>query len=251
MIVSQTSFHDALFDRATPVPMGLQDGQGLPAGRRFNVYRNTVAVSLTEALELGFPAVRSLIGDENFRKLAGLFLRRTPPSTPLMMLYGKEFPEFLESFAPLSDIRYLGDVARLEQAQREAYHAADAKPVAPEALAGLAPDALAHSRFRLAPAIRLIRSVWPVHDIWRFATQKGAAKPAARAQDVLVTRPDYDPELHVLPEGGAAFLGAIQTGATLTKACEAGEIETEAFDLAAMLGLLLQTGAIIAVTPED
>src|SRR6056297_460487 len=250
MTISQTSFRDALFDRAKPVPMGLQDGQGLPAGRRFNVYRNNVAVSLTEALELGFPAVKSLIGNENFRKVSGLFLRQTPPSAPMMMLYGKEFPDFLESFAPLSDIRYLGDVARLEQAQREAYHAADAQALAPEALARLSPDTLAQSRFRLAPAIRLIRSVWPAHDIWRFATMDGAPKPTAQAQDVLVTRPEYDPELLVLPQGGAAFVAAILAGATLTQACEAGEIDAKAFDLAAMLGLLLQSGAIIAVEPE-
>lgn len=251
MTIRQACFRDALFDSAKPVPPGLRDGLGLPAGRRFNVYRNNVAVSLTEALEIGFPAVRSLIGMENFKKVSGLFLRQTPPSAPMMMLYGKEFPSFLDTFAPLSHLRYLGDVARLEQAQREAYHAADARAVAPETLAQLPPDALAQSRFRLAPAIRIVRSPWPIHDIWRFATTEGAPKPAAQPQDVLVTRPEYDPELYVLPQGGAAFVVALMAGRILADACDAGTSDAEAFDLSAMLGLLLQGSAITAVETED
>jgi len=250
MKVCQTSFHDALFDRTTAVPPGLCDGVGQPAGRRFNVYRNNVAVSLTEVLEHGFPAVRSLIGDENFKKVSGLFLRQTPPSIPVMMLYGQEFPGFLETFPPLSHIGYLGDVARLEQAQREAYHAADSGSVAAETLARLSPDALAHTRFRLAAATRLIRSSWPVYDIWRFATMNGAPKPAALAQDVLITRPEYDPALNVLPQGGAAFVAALLAGNTLAEACDAGASDAEAFDLSAMLRLLLQGRAITAVETE-
>ncbi|MCR9114506.1 MAG: DNA-binding domain-containing protein, partial [Rhodobacteraceae bacterium] len=101
MIVDQTEFHDALLDAARTVPEGLQDGQGRPAGNRFSVYRNNVAVSLTEALEVSFPAIVKLIGEENFKKVAGLFLRRHPPTTPMIMYYGAEFPAFLEPFEPL------------------------------------------------------------------------------------------------------------------------------------------------------
>jgi hypothetical protein len=96
----------------------------------------------------------------------------------------------------------------------------------------------------------LIRSTWPVHDIWCFATVDGAPKPTPRAQDVLVTRPDFDPKVHALPHGGAAFVAALLAGDTLAEASDAGERDAQAFDLAALLGLLLQGGAITAVETE-
>ena len=50
MTVSQLDFRTAMLDAAVDVPDGLIDANGNPAGQRFSVYRNNVAVSLTEAL---------------------------------------------------------------------------------------------------------------------------------------------------------------------------------------------------------
>jgi len=249
MSPTQTLFHDALLDGSALTPEGLSDGRGRPAGRRFDVYRNNVAVSLTEALEAGFPAIRSLIGPENFKKVSGLFLRQQPPSTPLIMQYGTEFPAFLEQFAPLSHLRYLGDVARLEQAQREAYHAADRAPVDSGELECLSPDLMAQSRLDLAPALRVLRSPWPVHGIWRYASESGAPKPAAVAEDLVITRPEFDPVIKVLPPGGAVFLNALCDARSLTQAAEAALGEAPSFELSRMLALLLEGRAITAIIP--
>ena len=234
-----------------PVPPGLSDGRGHGAGRRFDVYRNNVAVALTEALEAGFPAVRSLVGPENFRKAASVFARQSPPDTPVLMVYGAGFPRFLEGFTPLAHLGYLADVARLDQAMREAYHAADATPMPSSALEAQDPACLARACVELSPALRLVRSAWPVHAIWRFATEDSAPKPAAKAEDVLITRPEFDPVAHVLPSGGASFLTALRSGRTLQDAADQAVEATPEFDLAAMLGLLLQGAAITALHRKE
>lgn len=244
--MNQAGFRSALLSADLPRPCGMTDGAGQPAGRRFDVYRNNVAVSLTEALETGFPVIAKLLGGPNFRLLAGAFLRQHPPTSPLMMHYGAGMPGFLARFAPTRPLGYLPDVARLELALRESYHAADAAPVDPAGLQRMPPEALAAASLTLAPATRLIRSRWPVHAIWRFNMEEGP-KPHMKAEDVLILRPGFDPEPHLLPPGGGAFVETLLTGAPLGAAHEVGLTESDAFDPAPVLALLIGGQAITRI----
>ena len=238
--MSQSDFRAAILDPERPAPAGLTDPQGRPAGRRFDVYRNNVTVSLTEALRQAFPAILKLVGDEFFTAMAREHLRAHPPTSPLMMFYGEEMPAFLESFPPVAHLGYLPDIARLELALRRSYHAADAPPIDPTVLGALPPDALVASRFGFAPALRLVRSRWPIHGIWSANMRGTPAPKAAVAEDVLVVRPDFDPDPRLLPAGAGRFIDDLMNGDTVGEALEkAGE-----FDLTATLGLLIGADAI-------
>ncbi|MGR3270777.1 DUF2063 domain-containing protein [Thalassococcus profundi] len=242
----QSAFRAALLDADRDVPSGLTDGAGRPAGRRFAVYRNNVAVSLREALETGFPVVAKLLGPENFHMVAGVHLRAAPPRSPLMMQFGADFPAFLDSFPPLARLPYLGDVARIELALRRAYNAADAAPVDPARLSRLGEDRLHTARLSLAPAVSVICSPWPIFAIWARNRRPGSPKPIPGAQDVVILRPAFDPEPHLLPPGGGAFVAALLTGAPLARSIDAAG---NGFDLSAALSLLLAQGAITDIQP--
>lgn len=244
MTMSERDFTRAIMDASQPVPLGLLDGQARDAGRRFSVYRNNVAVSLTEALHTGFPVITKLLGTQNMDALAGMFLRQQPPSSPLMMHYGAGFPDFLASLEQLAHLGYLPDVARLELAIRRSYHAADAQPIAPDTLATRAPEELMASTVTFAPAVEILRSDWPLYDIWAFNMLEGADKPRAEAQDVIITRPDFDPTPTALPAGGADWIRALQDGRTVGTAHDLALQKVPEFDLGATLAILLQGGAI-------
>ncbi len=241
--MNQSTFRAALLDPACPVPPGLTDPEGRPAGRRFDVYRNNVAVGLTEALRQSFPALRKLVGEEFFTAMAQEHLRTHPPASPMMMFYGEAMPGFLERFAPVAHLPYLADVARLELALRRSYHAADAAPVGGTVLQALPPDRLMASGVMLAPALRLVRSRWPVQTIWAANLRGGPPPELAQPEDVLITRPDFDPEPAVLPAGAASFVQALLGGATFGAAYDAAGT----FDLTTTLGLLLAGGAIVGI----
>jgi len=244
MMSGQDQFRAALLDPGLPVPQGLQDAQGRPAGKRFDVYRNNVVVGLIEALATAFPVIEKLLGAENFRVLAGAYVRAYPPRSALMMFYGDHLPAFLQGFEPVADLGYLPDVARLELAIRRCYHAADAIPVNPQSLNGLTPDRLMKTRFRFAPAVDIVRSDWPVHAIWRFNMQNGE-KPRMQAEDVLLMRPEFDPVQVLLPPGGASFIAALQTQHTLA---EALDMAAES-DLTSLLMQLFTGRALIEINP--
>lgn len=238
-------FSAALLDPNHPAPPGLLNPDGRPATKRFNVYRNNVAVGLADALELSFPVLRQLLGTDFFRAMAGLFLRQHPPRSPMMMFYGAAMPDFLAGFPPVAHLPYLPDIARLELAIRQTYHAADADRFDGTRLGRLSPDVLMQARLHFAPAVQLVRSDWPVHAIWLANTDPSAPKPSAGAQAVLITRPNYDPALHPLSLAAAQVVDLLMHGNSFAMALTAAPPD---FDLGGLLTLLLSQGAISDLT---
>jgi hypothetical protein len=244
MNVTQATFRAAMLDPDAAVPEGIVNPDGAPAQKRFDVYRNNVAVSLSDALETAFPVVRKLVGDEFFRAMAGVYLRKHPPKTPLMMYYGDAMPQFLGRFGPTKSIGYLPDIARIELALRHAYHAADETPVAADALTAIAPDALMCAKLRVAPAVQTVVSDFPIAAIYRANTDDTAPKPIMQPEAVLITRATFDPQIHTINAAGAACVKALQKGQPLGQAMATSDAT---LDLGAVLGLLLAQSAITEI----
>ncbi len=233
----QSLFATALIHPDAPLPQGLIDPQGRPAPRRFDVYRNNVTVGLVRNLEAGFPAVHSLVGDDFFNAMAQEFARAHPPKSRIMMLYGDDFADFIQGFTPAASLGYLPDVARLEQAMRMSYHAADGGPTADFAALDEAQFIAARAQF--APAVCLITSPWPIHSIWHAALH-GGTPPVMATQSVLILRPEFDVTPHLLPLGAEQFLHELMAGKTIGDAINAAPD----FELTATLSLLISGGAI-------
>ena len=140
-------------------------------------------------------------------------------------------------------------MARLEQLWRRAYHAADAPTLAPEELAGLDEAAMADLRLTPHPAFALLASPLAVHSI--FAANRGSAAAVpdpARAERVVLTRPQFDVQLRTIPTGAHGFLSTLASGQTLADAAEQGFACDDSFDLAAAIRLMVEAGAFQSLT---
>ena len=239
-------FRTPLLDPTQVRPEGLRGAAGAPADTRYDVYRNNVTHSLIAALHSAFPLVLKVLGTQNFDRLAPAYVRAHPPTSPLMMHYGADFPDFLTAQPQLSKMGYLPDCARLDLALRRSYHAADSAPFDLETFQQLTPEEMMQTQLIPAPATVLLRSSWPLFDIWRFNMQADAPKPQMQAQDVLITRPEFDPAPHLLPPGGGVWFAALAEGATLDQAHDTALALVPDFDLGAALGLCFATGAFRA-----
>jgi hypothetical protein len=143
----------------------------------------------------------------------------------------------------------LADVARLENAWVEAYHAEDAAAATVGDLAALSPDFLPDTRIAFHPAARLLRFATPAASVWASAqTSDATAAPAeAIGEDALITRPDCDVRVRVLPPLAHDFALSLGEGATLIEAVAA--VNNPAFDLGAHLVGLVESGAVASIIP--
>jgi hypothetical protein len=70
------------------------------------------------------------------------------------------------------------------------------------------------------------------------------------AQDILILRPEFDPEPHLLPSGAGVFIEHLQQGTTLGTALDHALAVVADFDLSQTLGLLIAGQAIVHLDTE-
>ncbi len=237
----QAAFRAALLDGAEAPAAALIAGDGLAPSARLAIYRHHVLSTLTAALESTYPVVCRLVDRRFFGYAADVYIRRHPPTGPCLFEYGESFPAFLAGFPPCRALAWLPDIAALEWALHRAVHADEAAPLAPEALAAVPKTDVGRLVLRLDPSVTLLRSRWPIDEIWRAnqPDRDGAADLDAGPVRLEVRRCDDEAAMRALPASTWEFRRALAEGQTLA-ASAGGALATDpAFDLAQALHALL------------
>jgi hypothetical protein len=193
------------------------------------------------------------VGEEFFRAAAQRYAGSEPPGSPVLTEYGAGFARFLERFEPAASLPYLPDVARIERAWIEAYHARDAPTLDPAALERLAGDRVRGIRFAAHPSLRVVRSGYPSLTIWRMNVADGVPEPidpASGGEDALLVRPGAEVVVRWIPPGGAQFLEALAHGEPLGAAAQATQRDHADFDVAAHLSELLECGVFAGFSAD-
>ncbi len=247
----QGEFAAALLDPTRPGPAGLRAWNRSDPLRRLAVYRNNVVSSLVDALADTFPVVQQLVGTEFFRAMAAVFVRRSPPRSRILALYGDGFGDFIAGFEPAAALPYLADVARLEFARMQACHAGDAEPIAEAALTQVLAhaDALAGMRLEWHPSLQAVESPFAVVSLWAAHQTDGEVESVEIdcAEQALVLRAGLD--VLVLPAGlgTTRFVALTLAGAAFGAAAAHACAVDPGFDLGAALARLLRHGALVAL----
>lgn len=208
---------------------------------RLAVYTNNIMVSLIEVLEAAYPAIRRLIGEDNFGVLTAGYVRAQPPSAPRLSAYGDRFAEHVaDQPAAMADLPFLADLARLEWACNSAYFAVDTPVLTPEALQNIPSEAYPGLQLTPHPATWWISSPYPIHDLWQAESLPDAWSETE--QCVVVNRVDAQVAVNSATSGELALLSAFAAGATLAEAAGAA-VETDPdLDLQTLLALHLSRG---------
>lgn len=218
---TQQKLLDSLLHRRPGAEVLVEPG-AFSAKQHLQIHQNNIYVSLTEALSAIYPVVARLVGEDFFRASCREFIPGHAPKAAALLQFGKEFPDFLARFEPSSSLVYLPDVARLEWAWHESFHAGDAPPFDSSVLLDLAGPEQDRLKFALHPAARLARSDYPVYRIWQTNQPDfqgaGEIDLDQGPEQVLLVRPELAVLVLPLEPAEWALLDGLNGGETLEAA---------------------------------
>lgn len=167
----------------------VRGGGYLSSAEAVEVYRAGYSARMSEALGETFEACWRVLGDEEFLDACKKYCRSIPSTSHNLSDYGFSFPTFLlnrsQAHAP-----FIADLARLEWAYKELFHAAPHTALTAEQLSvAVKPSSV----FVFGHAVQLLSFNHSVVNIWK--RDRSDATPLSRS--------DWDGPQHVLMYKGA------------------------------------------------
>ncbi len=242
--------HSLLSDLSPSLQESFATHSTIASEQRFSIYQNNVFHSLSNALADLYPVVKKLVGDDFFMGTASYYLRENPPQQAAMVYFGQDFSDFLRTFEHTRDMTYLADIAELELARQEAYHAADENTLTATGFAEITPDKLSVAHISLHSSLRLVRSNHPIFTIWQANQDDQALKEnidLSEPQQILVVRPTYELLMYSIDRGTYDFINALQSGSTLEQALEKALVSSPELDVSKTISFAVQTQLITRV----
>lgn len=169
----QHDFRRRLTGSAPDAARSLAGDGGAGEGAGLAVYQNNYRAQLVGCLQESYPQLRAHIGEERFLFAAAAHIQRRPPHAWTLDAYADGFAATLGELFP--DNPDVDELAWIELALSDAFVAADAAPLAAEALAAVDWE---HVRLRFAPSLRLSPLSTNADDIW-WALRDGQPVPEA------------------------------------------------------------------------
>lgn len=197
--------------------------QEMPGTRRLDVYVNAYYVRLIEALRSDYTALAALLGDDEFARICGDYVRAYPSHYFSLRWFGQYLPLFLRTGGePDSDL--LAELATFEWAFVDAFDAPDVALADESAAASVPFDAWPALCIEFHPSLRTVELHWNSLEIWKAARASTALPQPQRAVDAvtcLVWRPQLLSQFRMLDADEAAALAAARDGADFAAMCEA------------------------------
>jgi hypothetical protein len=220
--------------------------------RGLRAYRSNGRELAVRALAGAYPAIASLLGEEDFGPLARSLWLAHPPQRGDLAHWGADLPRHIESLPELAQEEpYLADLARVEWALHEASSAADGvlDTASFQLLQQRDPSELT---LVLAPGTACIQSPWPVASLALAFYEGAAALEVARrrltapeAEAALVWRQGWKPRLRPARAGEPDFVTALQDRRSLLDSLASAP----QFDLNDWLAAAVQGGLLLGAQP--
>jgi hypothetical protein len=255
-ITNPDATNESLGDERGPAPRVLEalvhGDQRLSAAERVEIYANAYFYRLLECLGEDFPATLAVLGEDNFAALVKEYLLEHPPTEPSILYAGLYLADFLNDHPFAERWPFIADLARLERAVLDVFHAADAPALGLETLHAVPSEDWPALKLRTHPAVEIVHSEWRIADLLHTVEQgREWTDPEHEEASVLVWRQNALVNYRNLEPVERDALVIVSKGASFAAVCEAIATRSEEPNRVTLIGQLmarwLADGIIMAV----
>ena len=218
----------------------IRSHQRLGALQRINIYADAYFYRLLECLKEEFPAALAVAGPKEFADLVRGYLAWRPPTEPSIFYAGRYLPEFLRNHSLPQRWPFIAELARLERATLESFHASDAPTLSGEVMSGIPAEQWPALELRAHPSLEILRGEWRVTELLS-AVERGDkwVEPRHETTTLIVWRQGMQVLYRNLEEVEIRALAILREGASFAGICEAVATAACESDEVALIGRLL------------
>ncbi len=144
----------------------------VPAQIRLDIYAHAYKYRLVEALEDTFPALNTLMGDEDFFNLGVAYINAHPSQHFSLRYFGHLLSSFLASDIHYKEQVLLSEMAQFEWLLRAAFDAKDGSALTLESLQTINPDSWPILQFEFHQSINQITLQYNTPQLWKAIDQQ-------------------------------------------------------------------------------
>jgi hypothetical protein len=225
LITAPSGVAEGLANEKSLAPEGLErviaGDERLSAEERVDIYANMYFYRLLDVLKEDFPATLAMVGAERFHNLVTGYLIEYPPAHFSISYAGNHLADFIHEHPLREEFPFLADLARVERALIEVFHAPGAVPLDAPQMRALPPKDWPALKLRLSPAHQILELEWDVAPILK-AVEEGVepSQPTRREIRMLVWRNSNRVYYRAIDSAERAALDAIGKGTTFAEMCE-------------------------------
>ncbi len=229
------------------------------------VYVSAYRLRLAEFLDEDYPALRVLLGDDDFEALVEAYIDENPSRLRNARWYSTRLPDFMQESENWSANALAIGLALFERALTDAYDAADAPALSIETLAEFSPQDWPRLGFTFHPSLRLIEVAAGVLDAYAAATAdededsddgdedslEDRQSDASESETIAIWRADLDPAYRQIDPDEHLALFEAMAGQSFGDICQLVAFQNEGQSATERLARFLVTwfseGLVIGV----
>jgi hypothetical protein len=218
----QKDFQQYLMNDNVAIQAEIISTEKVSAEARLDVYRNAYFARLLEVFHLDYPALHTLLGDDEFMLLTRRYVDANPSQFRSIRWFGNNLAAFLAQRKPYADNSILAEMARFEWLLTEAFDATDEAVMPLEEMAAIPFDKWPEMSFRMHTAVKKVDFQWNITQLWKAAEASEPLYPEQHAHLIsyLIWRKEYEVQFASLSPDEAYMLDAMVAGTNFGDICE-------------------------------